>query len=471
MGDRRKVLSFVLPLLVLFILLGGFVKGASALTTEEEKKLGKTVFLEIEKKMELVKEQPVQAFLNKIGGSLVDQVGPTPFEFRFYPVKAQDPNAFAIPGGYIFVTTGLIVLAESEQEVAGVLSHEIAHVTGRHVAQMIERAKRLSIATLAAMIAGAILGGGGKGSEAIAMTAMATSEAFLLKYTRENETEADQNSLHTILKAGYDPNGLISFLKKIQKYSLAYAPKIPAYLSTHPAVENRISLLENLLQMEPKPSGPFKETGNFRRTQVRAFIEEREPDMAVSYFDSMVKANPQDIDAIFGLGVAFRKMGRLDKSTGVFQTAHSFNPKEPEILRELGIVYLLSGKVDQAIETLEEGRSLSLSVKGQDIDSESLYYLGRAYQERGNFDQALSIFLKVQKEVPDFADVYYNLGSVYGRMGQKGRSHLSFGRHFKLKGEKEKALLHFGTALEWLEKDSLERGQAQREIRELKQKN
>jgi len=69
---------------------------------------------------------------------------------------------------------------------------------------------------------------------------------------------------------------LTSFLIKIQKYSLAYAPKIPAYLSTHPAVENRISLLENLLQLEPKPSGPFREVDNFKRIQIRAFVEERE---------------------------------------------------------------------------------------------------------------------------------------------------------------------------------------------------
>jgi beta-barrel assembly-enhancing protease len=263
---------------------------------------------------------------------------------------------------------------------------------------------------------------------------------------------------------------LISFLIKIQKYSLAYAPKIPAYLSTHPAVENRISLLENLLQLEPKPKGPFREMGNFKRIQIRAFVEEREPDAAVSHFESRVKANPQDMDAIFGLGLAFRKMGRTDKATEAFQIVRSVDPKNTDVLRELGIVYLLSGKVDQAIETLEGKRSLSLSVSGQDSDLQSLYYLGKAYQERGDFAQALAIFLKVKKETPDFADVYYNLGSVYGRMGQKGQSHLSFGRHFKLKGEREKALLHFGTALEWLEKDSMEREEARREIRELTQK-
>jgi predicted Zn-dependent protease len=118
-----------------------------------------------------------------------------------------EPNA-AIPGS-ICLTTGLLVLAESEDEVAGVLSHEISHVMARHVAQMIERSKRLNLATLAAVLAGVLVGRGGKGSEAIAATAMATSEALALKYTREMETDADQNSLNYITKAGYDPKGMI----------------------------------------------------------------------------------------------------------------------------------------------------------------------------------------------------------------------------------------------------------------------
>ena len=148
-----------------------------------------------------------------------------------------DPNAFAIPGGYIFVTTGLIVLADNEQEIAGVLSHEISHVTQRHVAQMIERSKRLNIASMVAILAAMLAGRGGAGSQAGATMAMATAEALALKYTREMETDADQNSLHYMIKAGYDPNGMITFLNKIHKVSLASAPNIPPYLSTHPATE------------------------------------------------------------------------------------------------------------------------------------------------------------------------------------------------------------------------------------------
>jgi predicted Zn-dependent protease len=97
----------------------------------------------------------------------------------------------------------------------------------------------------------------------------------------------------------------------------------------------------------------------------------------------------------------------------------------------------------------------------------TLYYLGRAYQEKGEFGQALPLLLKVQKEKPEFADIYYHLGSVCGRTGQKGLSHFYFGKHFKLKREKNNALLHFRTAIDELKRGTPEREEAQREIKEL----
>ena len=238
-----------------------------------------------------------------------------------------------------------------------------------------------------------------------------------------------------MIKAGYDPNGMITFFNKNSKGQFGDGTQIPAYLLNHPALENRISLLENLLQMGPKPTGPFKTFGNFKRIQTKAFVEEREPDVAVTHFQSLIDANPQDLEGYYGLGLAYRKMGRLDKSMEVFQNAHSLAPKDPDLFRELGIVYFLSGKVDQAIENLEAIRSTS--EEGQDNDLMTLYYLGRGYQEKGDFAKALPLFLKVQKEEPEFIDVYHHLGSVYGRMGQKGLSHFYFGKYFKLKGEKE----------------------------------
>src|SRR4030042_3166486 len=118
---------------------------------------------------------------------------------------------------------------------------------------------------------------------------------------------------------------------------------------------------------------------------------------------------------------------------------------------------------------LEAIRSIPRTGSDQNDDLLGLYYLGRGYQERGDFAQALPLFLKIQKEVPEFVEVYHNLGSIYGRMGQKGLSHFYFGKHFKLRGERNNALLHFTTAFEWLEKGSSEKEEVQREIKELTQ--
>jgi predicted Zn-dependent protease len=317
------------------------------------------------------------------------------------------------------------------------------------------------VAVLAAMLAGR----GGAGSQAGAAMAMATAEALTLKYTREMETDADQNGLHCMIKAGYDPNGMITFMNKMLRMSLELAPQIPTYLSTHPETENRISLLENLLQITQKPSGPFRTIPNFKEIQVKAFVEEREPHVTVTHFQSLIDANPNHSEGYYGLGLAYRKMGRLDKSTEALQHAHSLAPKDFNISRELGIVYFLSGKVDQAIENLEAIRSTPGADQNNDLSI--LYYLGRGYQEKGDFVRALPLLLKVQKEKPEFIDVYYHLGSVYGRIGQKGLSHFYFGKHFKLKWERNNALLHFRTAIDWLERGSPEREEAQREIKEL----
>jgi predicted Zn-dependent protease len=464
-GSQKKIRFYMVPPLIFILLFGSYLRVSYGMTTEEEKKLGRKVFLEIKKAGNFVEDLTVQTFIEKVGYSIVDRLGQSPFEFKFYVINAPDPNAFAVPGGYIFVTTGLLVLAENEQEVAGVLSHEIAHVNQRHIAQMIERSKRLNIASMIAILAAMLAGKGGTGSQAGAAMAMATAGALELKYTREIEADADLNGLHYMIKAGYDPNGMIDFFKRIQKVSLEMAPNVPAYLLDHPALENRISLLENILLMGPKPAGPFKTFENFKKIRTIAFVEEREPHVAITHFQSLIDANPDSWQGYYGLGLAYRKMGRFDKSMEALQHAHSLAPTDPDIARELGIVYFLSGKVDQAIEHLEAVRSTP--GEEQDSDLMTLYYLGIGYQEKVDFAKALPLLLKVQKAEPEFIDVYHHLGSVYGRTGQKGLSHLYFGKYFKLRGDRKNALLHFRTAMDWLDRTSPEREEVQREIKEL----
>jgi beta-barrel assembly-enhancing protease len=450
--------------LLFFLLAVGFsIPRVGAMSVEEEKILGRKIFLEIERSGDLLSDPPVEAFLERVGQRIVSEVGNTPFTFKFCLVKAQEPNAFAIPGGYVFVTTGLLVMAENEDEVAGVLSHEVAHVTMRHISHLIDRSKRFNIASMVGAIAAIVLGGGGAGSQAMAAGAMAASEALMLKYTRENETDADQNGLHYLVKAGYDSAGLLSFLKKLIKLSMM-APKIPTYLSTHPATGDRIALLENLIQIENRsgPGGVVHRGEAYKWVQARAFVEEHEPQVAVAYFESILKSDPREPLGGYGLGLAHRKAGRLDKSIEALEKGLSSSPGEPHLLRELGIGYFLLGRTDEAITALELQRS---AAPGN--DAVVLCHLGRAYLDEADFARALEMFQKARKEAPEYLDVYHGLGSVYGRMGRKGESHFFFGKYFLMKGDRNSALLHFRTALETLDGASPERQESQKQIKEL----
>jgi beta-barrel assembly-enhancing protease len=458
MNARRACFYSFLSIVLVLSILGDRVKTGQAMTSEEEKKLGKQVLEDIARHEELVRDLSLQDFVNRVGRSLLGHIGPTPFEYDFYVIRSREPNAFAIPGGHIFITTGLLGLSESEAEVAGVLSHEISHVKGRHIDQMIERSKRFNIAALAAMIAGAIAGRGGATSQAAAAAALAGAESMMLKYTRENEVDADQNGMNLMIKAGYNPYALVSFLKKMERHSLG-APKVPQYLMTHPALDSRIALVDTLLTLEPKPAVPFQELGSYKRIQLRGLVEERGGLDAVSHFESLVKASPEDTDALFGLGLAYQRAGRPDKSIETFQRASQLDPADRELTRELGVGLFISGKLDQAIEVLAP-----LSENG---DLKSLYFLGRAYQEKGNIDRARVLFLKVKERSGEYLDLYYNLGSVYGRAGQKGLSHYYFARYFELKGDRKNALLHYSTALDYLEPGSVEREEARKMVREM----
>ncbi len=472
MRSGDVIIRRILPVLVLIgvsllVLTGVYVRGAKALTADEERKLGKKVLLDIERSSEIVDDLILQGFIERVGRSLVPYASPAPFDFQFFVIKDPSPNAFAVPGGYVFVTTGLLILAGDENEVAGVVSHEIAHVTSRHISDIIERSKRINLASMAAILLGAVLGGGGQASGAVAATASAASQALMLKYTRDHETEADQNGLHTLSKSGYDPRGFITFMNKMNRYALANSPKMPTYLSTHPGFDERLPLMENLIQLETRSGSPPKAVENYKWIQARAFVAEREPYVAVKYFESLVKSNGEDVVNLVALALAYNKMGRFDKSLEALQKASALAPQDADLTRAKGVAYFLSGKLTQSIETLEPlASSGGAGTSGQD-DLASLYYLGRAYQEKGEYGKALPALLKVRREAPAFSEVYLHLGSVYGRMGEKGLSHFYFAEHFKFRGDMKNALLHFRTALQELDRGSPEAAEAQREIKEL----
>lgn len=239
------------------IIMGGTLSSQSAfgITLQEEEELSREFIKVVLAHYEIVDDPLIANYVNEIGNKILSVLPPQPFSYHFYVIKEDVYNAFAIPGGHIFINSGLFEAMDSEEELAGILSHEIAHVVCRHISQKIERARKISMATLAGMVAGVLLGAAGgaaAAANAVTMGSMAAAQSMTLAYSRDDERQADQIGLHIERKAGYNGKGLMDVLKKIRSKRWFDSNEIPTYLQTHPGAEERMAYIDTWLEKHKK---------------------------------------------------------------------------------------------------------------------------------------------------------------------------------------------------------------------------
>ena len=433
-----------------------------AMTIQQERELGEKVLQEVKRRWPMVQEPSVNEYVTRIGKRILQSVEAQPFEYQFYVINIPEVNAFAVPGGKVFVNSGLILLVDNEDELAGVMAHEIGHVVARHIAKRSEKGLKLSLATLGALLAGILLGGQAVG--AVATTAVAASETAALKYSRDDEDEADYLGLKFMDRSGYDRQGMITMLKKLRRMQGPAASDPPAYLLTHPAIEERAANLEIEMARFPSEKAVPKPTGNIKRIQSKLVAEEKDAARSVVYFENWLKRQPDDPEAFFGLGLAQKRMGGLDRAIESFSKAASLAPQDGEILRELGGAYLLKGYLPEAQKSLEGARALSPS------DAMTFFYLGRVYSEQKSVNEALQSFLRAKELNSNLPQIYYHLGMAFGAKGMLGQAYMSFGYYYKSVGDPKTALLHFNKALPYFNEPAPERQSIQKEIEDLSPK-
>jgi predicted Zn-dependent protease len=431
--------------------------GIASMTVEEERELGDKLAREIQQKLDMVNDPLIKAYVDEVSSRLVEEAHDHRFHYRFYVVKEQEPNAFAIPGGHIFITSGLIRLVDTEDELAGVIGHEIAHGVLRHIDKAIDRAKRISLATLAAVIAGAFLSKNAKGGATLTTGAMAMAHSLMLKYTRANEVEADQKGMQYLTDAGYDSHAMVVFLKKIYRWQRFTSPDVPTYLSTHPGIDARIAYLSDTFVTAPKALTLHPpEAGDLKKLQIRLFLKEKGGMEGINKFSSLLREKPGDVDALYGLGVSYVMVGRAKEAITVLSRALKISPEDGYIKRELGIAYFQAQEVDKAIDALQAALGTFPH------DTNLLYYLAQGYQEKGQWDQALSCYQQILALDPQMIEIYYNLGVVYDKKGLLGPAHEHFGLYFKKRGQLKTALFHLQKAWEHTQE-----GQKRRQLEEL----
>lgn len=444
---RRLIISVIVLLPLFFQPLLGKSR-AFAMSTKEEGELGQEFLTQIRATLNFVDDDFAQQYINDLGHYLIESVETKPFPFNFYVINDDELNAFAGPGGHIFFYSGLINMMDDVDELAGVMSHEIGHVSARHIARRVEQSKGLGLASMAGMLAG-ILVGGDAGS-AIIMGSSAAAIQAQLHYSREDERQADQLGFRYASEAGFNPKGLIDSLNKIQKSQWAGTNEIPPYLLTHPTGPERMSSLDIMMRdYTPKPK--VKEAARFERlfplfqTILRAkTIEPRE---AQRMFNKELEEDPDSALAHFGLGMVYNARSEHDLAIEHFQKALKGLPESVPVLRALGEAYQLKGEDTKAIMVLEK----SLEIDGK--DRSALFLLAMSHQNLGEYQKAIRIYERLASINPVKEEVFYNLGVSYGREGNLAYAHYNFGIYFKRRGMREKARFHFQKAADLCEND------------------
>src|SRR5262249_38486846 len=214
-------------------------KGINFYSPEKELALGKQLAGEVARQAKLVDDPLTTEYVNRLGQNLARN-SDAKFPFTFQVIDDEVPNAFALPGGFVFVNTGLIKLAAEEDELAGAVAHEIAHVAARH---MTRQATKTTIAQMGTIPLSVILGGG-LGGYAGRQAAGAAMPMMFLKFSRGDESEADYLGVQYMYAAGYDPNGAISIFEKLESLQRRKPGTISKIFSTHPMDADRIAKTE-----------------------------------------------------------------------------------------------------------------------------------------------------------------------------------------------------------------------------------
>jgi len=206
----------------------------------EEHRLGRQVMMQIRQSREFVDDPELQSYVQKLGERIARGTGRS--DFQFFIVRDPSINAFALPGGYIGLNTGLILRANDESELAAVIAHEIEHVVQQHWSRMMAARKQRSGLTAAALLASMILASSGQqaGEAGIALTS-AINTTQELSYSRDFEREADRLGIQLLARAGYQPGAMADFFEELQKSARLSDSGAPEYMRTHPVTTNRIA--------------------------------------------------------------------------------------------------------------------------------------------------------------------------------------------------------------------------------------
>ena len=263
----------------------------ATITPHQERQIGLQIMRKIRADPSYLDDPEIASYLSNLGHKLIansDEAG-TDQSFEFFAIQDSSINAFALPGGFMGFNSGLIIAAQSESELAAVMSHEIAHVTQKHLARMISGQKFDMVTSLAALAVAIIAARSNpQASQAILVASQASAIQSKLDFTRRHEKEADRIGLSILLDAGFDPQGMSAFFERLQRAGRFHENGAPSYLRTHPITFERIADIQNRTREMPYRQVPDSIDFLLVRAKLRA-LQGKPQDAAAQFKSRLVE--------------------------------------------------------------------------------------------------------------------------------------------------------------------------------------
>jgi predicted Zn-dependent protease len=415
------------------------------LSPSQEYKLGLDVVRQIRGAGVYLDDPEVNDYLNELGHRLVAARVDSTYDFEFFAVADPSINAFALPGGFVGVNTGTILLAQTESELAAVLAHEISHVTQHHMTRMAAKSQRSMLLSLAAL-ALAIASTRSKSSSSGDMTqaAIASAQALAIQgqinFTRENEYEADRIGFQRLEVAGYDVTAMATFMKRLQKAGTFADGTAPSYLRTHPVTYERIAEAEARAASVPYRQVPDSLDFQMVRALLKSYMgTDRE---AVAFFDDALAERKfnSEIAARYGLVASLLRAKNYKRARTELATLEKMAPPHPMIDAMAGHVLMESGDLQAAIARFESGLARYPNKMQLVYDyPEALLKAGRARDAARFIETELVRF-------PNDGPLHRIAARAYADLGSNLQQHRHQGEFYAWQGDLRGAVVQYELA-------------------------
>jgi predicted Zn-dependent protease len=388
------------------------------LSTNEEARIGRAIMRDIRNSGQVVEDPLVNEYINEIGNKVAAQTNDGDHDFTFFVIEDHRINAFALPGGYIGVHTGLLEATRSEDELAGVLAHEVAHVTQRHIARAIHASSRQSLLSTAIML-GAIIAGAAGGSSDVMQAGMAVAQGTAaqqqINFTRSNEHEADRVGISALSDAGFDPYGMASFFDVMSRQnSRAPDERAPEFLMTHPVTSSRIAEARDRARHYPQVRS--EDSISYGIAKIRMIVDRFEtPKEAVAYFERRPYQNQNDIER-YGRLLAYLRDGSYWQALDIIENLVYRNPEVIAYHIALGDTQVSLGRHDDALATFDE----AIKLFPRNIPLVIAY--GERLLELGRSEKAHEILLDLLNNVPPTPDQVRLIARAANEAGENAES-------------------------------------------------